>query len=186
MAYDIEQLPNQDGRIAIVTGSNTGLGYHNALDLASKGAKVVMACRTESRARDAMEKMGSAVFLDERDGQLYPFARFGDAEWTLRNLHFAGVDGAIAWGDDSENRYQTEDKNVQHGLLYPFEVARLAVPTGWRLPTDQDWQALIKPMGGFNQDGQPPRPYSPGRLPDVEVGETGSVRRDGQRLVRSH
>lgn len=139
-----------------------------------------------TRARDAMEKMGSAVFLDERDGQLYPFARFGDAEWTLRNLHFAGVDGAIAWGDDSENRYQTEDKNVQHGLLYPFEVARLAVPTGWRLPTDQDWQALIKPMGGFNQDGQPPRPYSPGRLPDVEVGETGSVRRDGQRLVRSH
>ena len=61
MAYDIEQLPNQDGRIAIVTGSNTGLGYHNALDLASKGAKVVMACRTESRARDAMARISAEV-----------------------------------------------------------------------------------------------------------------------------
>lgn len=59
--FDPGDLPRQDGRIAVVTGSNTGLGYHNAHDLAAKGATVVMACRTESRARDAMARIGESV-----------------------------------------------------------------------------------------------------------------------------
>lgn len=61
MAYDTAHLPRQDGRIALVTGSNTGLGFHNAHDLAAKGAKVVMACRTESRARDAIDRITASV-----------------------------------------------------------------------------------------------------------------------------
>lgn len=61
MGYDISGLPRQDGRIALVTGANTGLGYHNAHDLAAKGAKVVMACRNEERARAAMARIVTSV-----------------------------------------------------------------------------------------------------------------------------
>jgi NAD(P)-dependent dehydrogenase (short-subunit alcohol dehydrogenase family) len=61
MAYDISHLPEQHGRVALVTGSNTGLGFHNALDLAAKGAKVVMACRNEQRATSAMTRITDAV-----------------------------------------------------------------------------------------------------------------------------
>jgi len=53
MAYSIDRFPDQNGRIAIVTGANTGLGYHNARDLAAKGATVVMACRSADRAEAA-------------------------------------------------------------------------------------------------------------------------------------
>lgn len=70
MVYDIGHLPSQSGRIAIVTGSNTGLGFHNARDLAAKGAKVVMACRTESRARAAMDRI--AIELPEADLEFLP------------------------------------------------------------------------------------------------------------------
>ncbi len=34
-----------DGRIAIVTGGNTGIGYETVLDFAKRGARVIMACR---------------------------------------------------------------------------------------------------------------------------------------------
>jgi len=34
-----------DGRVAIVTGGNTGIGYETVLDFAKRGARVIMACR---------------------------------------------------------------------------------------------------------------------------------------------
>ncbi|MEM9035398.1 MAG: oxidoreductase [Actinomycetota bacterium] len=61
MSYDTAALPRQDGRTAIITGANTGLGFHNAKDLAAKGAKVVMACRSEQRAEDAMTRIRADV-----------------------------------------------------------------------------------------------------------------------------
>jgi NAD(P)-dependent dehydrogenase (short-subunit alcohol dehydrogenase family) len=45
------------GKIAIVTGANTGLGFETALDLYQKGAKVYVACRNEEKAIDAIERM---------------------------------------------------------------------------------------------------------------------------------
>lgn len=53
----IENLPSQTGRIMIVTGANTGLGYENAKTLAVKGAKVIMACRNIEKANAAKEKI---------------------------------------------------------------------------------------------------------------------------------
>ena len=42
-----------DGKVFMVTGSNTGLGFHTAKELVLMGATVVMACRTPSKAQDA-------------------------------------------------------------------------------------------------------------------------------------
>ena len=45
------------GKTAIVTGSNTGLGFETALDLYQKGAKVYVACRDEEKGLDAIGRM---------------------------------------------------------------------------------------------------------------------------------
>lgn len=39
-----------DGKIVIITGSNTGIGYETALDLAKRGGKIYLACRDLVRA----------------------------------------------------------------------------------------------------------------------------------------
>jgi NAD(P)-dependent dehydrogenase (short-subunit alcohol dehydrogenase family) len=55
--FNLKSLPSQKGRIAIVTGSNTGLGFEVAIGLASKGMKVIMACREIEKARVARQSI---------------------------------------------------------------------------------------------------------------------------------
>jgi NAD(P)-dependent dehydrogenase (short-subunit alcohol dehydrogenase family) len=52
--------PSQAGRTAIVTGANSGIGYHAAAGLAHTGAHVVLACRSEDRGRDALDRLKAA------------------------------------------------------------------------------------------------------------------------------
>lgn len=48
-------MPDQSGRIAVVTGANTGIGLATAVRLARQGAHAVMACRSLGKARAAAD-----------------------------------------------------------------------------------------------------------------------------------
>lgn len=50
-------IPDQTGRVAVVTGANVGLGYETARELARKGAAVVMACRNTEKAERAAARL---------------------------------------------------------------------------------------------------------------------------------
>lgn len=54
-------VPSQEGRTIIVTGSNTGIGFEAARALAAKGARVLLACRSREKAESAMARIGAAV-----------------------------------------------------------------------------------------------------------------------------
>jgi NAD(P)-dependent dehydrogenase (short-subunit alcohol dehydrogenase family) len=55
--WTLDNMPDQSGRVAIVTGANTGIGFETAAALAAKNASVVMACRNRHKAEDAMERI---------------------------------------------------------------------------------------------------------------------------------
>jgi NAD(P)-dependent dehydrogenase (short-subunit alcohol dehydrogenase family) len=79
-------IPDLHGRRAIVTGANSGIGYHTALELARHGAAVVLACRSPERGKAATGRMKAEVpdaelelvTLDLAD--LASVRRFADAQ----------------------------------------------------------------------------------------------------------
>jgi NAD(P)-dependent dehydrogenase (short-subunit alcohol dehydrogenase family) len=63
--WTASDVPDQSGRVAIVTGSNTGLGYETAKVLAARGARVVLAVRNVDKGESAAAKIvGSSPRAD--------------------------------------------------------------------------------------------------------------------------
>ena len=72
MTWTDKDVPDQSGRVAIVTGSNTGLGYDNARALAARGATVVMAVRDTAKGDAAADRIreltpGAVVVVHKLD-----------------------------------------------------------------------------------------------------------------------
>ncbi|KAH9811256.1 hypothetical protein DFH28DRAFT_1085079 [Melampsora americana] len=59
--FDLSKIPDLSGRVAIVTGGNTGLGYASCLELVRHGAKVYMASRNESKAKLSILKIQNQI-----------------------------------------------------------------------------------------------------------------------------
>ena len=57
MAWTTSDMPDMTGRIVVVTGANSGLGYETSRAFAGRGAQVFMACRTAAKAEDARRRI---------------------------------------------------------------------------------------------------------------------------------
>jgi NAD(P)-dependent dehydrogenase (short-subunit alcohol dehydrogenase family) len=55
--WTVGDVPSQAGRLAIVTGANSGIGWHTALELARAGSEVVLSSRSESKGCEAVERI---------------------------------------------------------------------------------------------------------------------------------
>lgn len=53
--WTLDDIPDLSGKTALVTGVTSGLGEHTVLELARKGARVVMAARSETKLRAAID-----------------------------------------------------------------------------------------------------------------------------------
>ncbi|HTX41220.1 MAG TPA: oxidoreductase [Acidobacteriaceae bacterium] len=54
-------IPREDGRLALITGANSGVGFHAALELARAGCAVILACRDRAKADAARNRIVAAV-----------------------------------------------------------------------------------------------------------------------------
>src|SRR3954463_4074717 len=88
--WTTDDIPDQTGRTAVITGANTGLGYETAAALAAKGAHVVLAVRNTDKGQAAADLIsrrspGASVAVQELD--LTSLASIRAAAEDIRAAH---------------------------------------------------------------------------------------------------
>ena len=90
--WTVQDIPSQEGRLAVVTGATSGVGFYTAKELARKRATVVMPARDMRKAKAAAERIEAEV----------PKARL-----YLANLDLAELDSVREFGEHLRQRYGT-------------------------------------------------------------------------------
>lgn len=59
--WKADQIPDLSGKVIIVTGANTGIGFQAAQEFARKGAECILACRNEKKGHTAVSNIQKRI-----------------------------------------------------------------------------------------------------------------------------
>ncbi len=103
------------------------------------------------------------LLTDLRDNKKYKTIEIGGLTWMAENLAWEG-DGASVikisdwdtWSSSTNGyTYYLNDKEVyeHYGVFYQFHAAQDACPSGWHLPSTDEWELLAQSAGGRDTAG---------------------------------
>jgi len=130
---EIMWLINNGNRLeAIKILRSSGLGFLEAKNLVDSTQ-----CNPE-KIKALLKTRGS--FTDFRDGYVYRTVKIGSQVWMAENLNYNAPDSKC---------YDNDFKNIKkYGRFYDWDIAMKVVPSGWHLPSNDEWQKLIDFVGG--------------------------------------
>lgn len=104
----ITNIPNQQGKVVVITGANSGIGYESALALAGKGAQVILAVRNEQKGRAALQTIKGA---------------FPKANAEVMLLDLASLDSVRNFAEEFKTKYNRLDVLLNNAgmMAIPFD-----------------------------------------------------------------
>jgi uncharacterized protein (TIGR02145 family) len=140
------------------------------------GTVWLMACNgggkessSEKKSEQGTVSVKSGKLTDKRDGQKYRTVKIGNQVWMAENLNH---ETGNSWC------YDNDDSNcMQYGRLYDWNMAKRACPSGWHLPSQDEWEGLVVEVGsstagkklksssGWNENGNGTDDYGFSALP---------------------
>lgn len=85
-------------------------------------------------------------FTDERDGQVYRAVVIGEQTWMAQNLSY-NPKGSSTFGK-CPSGMSPDSSCGKYGIFYNLNDADTVCPSGWRLPSSDEWDTLIELAGG--------------------------------------
>ena len=108
----------------------------------------------------------TGTFTDPRDGKTYKTVKIGTQTWMAENLAYlpsvspasngSGTDPyyyVYGYNGTSVSEAKATDNYATYGVLYNWPAAKAACPSGWHLPSDEEWNTLINFLGGADVAG---------------------------------
>ena len=101
------KMPDLTGKVIIVTGANSGIGFEAAREFARKGAQVVLACRNLEKAQAALERIT---------------AELPDAQAEIMQLDLASQSSVHQFAQEFQARYDRLDVLVNNAgiMMVPY------------------------------------------------------------------
>lgn len=162
------------GKIGLFTATLTRLDentqyYYVAFATNSQGTvtgKTITFTTSNSNSNEIEE----GEFTDSRDGHKYKTVKIGDQIWMAENLAYLPSVRPSSEESHTDPYYYvydyqgsnlsvaiTTDNYKKYGALYNWTAATNACPSGWHLPTDEEWKKLEVQIGmsenAANDDG---------------------------------
>jgi NAD(P)-dependent dehydrogenase (short-subunit alcohol dehydrogenase family) len=110
--WDAEQIPSLTGKLAVVTGANSGIGYVTALELARHGADVVLACRNDAKCQEAAKNIQDAIASTPAHGRV-----------SAMQLDVSSLASVAAFSEQFSQQHERLDLLVNNAgvMAIPFE-----------------------------------------------------------------
>jgi len=109
----------------------------------------------QTTAKDEKSSDARGTFIDSRDGNLYGWVKIDNQIWMAENLRYLPSVSAPNVSSNNKAYYYVYDYNgtdvnaaiasanyTTYGVLYNWTAACVSCPTGWHLPSDEEWTAL--------------------------------------------
>ena len=116
-------------------------------------------CKKNSNTNEEkVEQILTGTFTDSRDGQIYKTVKIGNQWWFAQNLNYT-IGNSWCYNNSA-------DSCAIYGRLYDWQTALTACPPGWHLPNEEQWELLIKYLGGKKVAGGKMKSITNWRFPN--------------------
>ena len=103
--WTTENIPDQKGRIAIVTGSSSGIGYEAAKVLATKNAKVIIAVRNLTKGELAKSNI---------------LGQYKNADVEVMKIDLSNLESVAKFAEEYKNKFKKLDLLINNaGVMVP-------------------------------------------------------------------
>lgn len=142
--WTAEQIPDLSGKIVVITGANSGIGFESARELSRKGAEVIFACRDPVKAEKAIYRIHNEIpaakmnFIELDLASLASVRHFSEVFKSVYDrldvlLNNAGI-MLIPYGETAEGFENTIGTNhLGHFALTGLLLDRLSATPGARV-----------------------------------------------------